>query len=181
MHTFRLKAYFVTNYLISSKISKLCRKNKKSAITFLFLLVILGQPNFTDKDFQTPQKHLRRVKEVYVHPKYSRKHDGVKNLTKEQMPRYDFALLEAHKPMFDSHQKFNFKFEATVRPICLPASKQMRQSKFFNQLSTVSGYGRVEAIKIRGKHQTSMQLKQADLRIIGRKDKKCSKVNFDYI
>ena len=83
--------------------------------------------------------------------------------------------------MFDYHQNFNFKFEPRVRPICLPASKTKRLSKFFNQLSTVSGYGRVEAIKIPGKDQTSKQLLQADLRIIGRKDKKCSKVNFSYI
>ena len=97
------------------------------------------------------------------------------------MPRFDFALLEVHKHMFNYHQNFNFKFEPSVRPICLPASKDMRKSTFFNQLSTVSGYGRVEAIKIPGKHQTSMQLLQADLRIIGRKDKKCSKVMFCYI
>ena len=150
-------------------------------MTFSFLLVILGQPDYTDNNFRTPQKHLRRVKEVYVHPKYSRKPDGIKNPTKEQMPRFDFALLEVNRHMFSHRQYFNFKFEPTVRPICLPASKTKRESKFFNQLSTVSGYGRVEAIKIRGKHQTSMQLKQADLRIIGRKDKKCSKVNFSYV
>ena len=141
----------------------------------------MGQPDYTDNNFRTPQKHLRRVKEVYVHPRYSRKYDGIKNRTKEQMPRYDFALLEAHKPMFDSHQNFNFKFEPSVRPICLPASKHMRKSQFFNQLSTVSGYGRVEAIKIPGKDQTSKQLLQADLRIIGRKDKKCSQVKFSYV
>ena len=150
-------------------------------MTYLFLLVILGQPDYTDNNFRAPPKHLKRKKKVYVHPEYSRKPDGIKYPTKEQMPRFDFALIEAHRPMFDYHQNFNFKFEPTVRPICLPASKRMRKSKFFNQLSTVSGYGRVEAIKIHGKHQTSMQLKQADLRIIGRKDKKCSKVNFSYI
>ena len=150
-------------------------------MTYLFLLVILGQPDYTDNNFRTPKKHLRRVKEVYVHPRYKRKLDGIEKPTKEQMPRYDFALLEAHKPMFDSHQNFNFKFEPSVRPICLPASKTKRESKFFNQLSTVSGYGRVEAIKIPGKDQTSKQLLQADLRIIGRRDKKCSRVKFSFL
>ena len=141
----------------------------------------MGQPDFTDNKFSTPQKHLRRVEQVHIHPNYTRKHDGIKYPTKEQMPRFDFALLEVRKHMFNYRQNFNFKFEPSVRPICLPASKRMRKSKFFNQLSTVSGYGRVEAIKIHGKHQTSMQLKQADLRIIGRKDKKCSKVLFNDI
>ena len=172
---------FVKNQLFPQEFQKFVAKTKKSTVTFPFILVILGQPNFTDKGFRTTQKHTRRVKEVYVHPKYSRKPDGIKDPTKEQMPRFDFALLEVRKHMFNYRQNFNFKFEPSVRPICLPASKHMRQSKFFNQLSTVSGYGRVEAIKIRGKHQTSMQLKQADLRIIGRKDKKCSKVKFSYI
>ena len=172
---------FLKNHLISSRISKFCSKNKERGMTYQFLLVILGQPDYTDNNFRAPPKHLKRVKKVYVHPEYSRKPDGIKYPTKEQMPRFDFALIEAHRPMFDYHQNFNFKFEPTVRPICLPASKHMRQSKFFNQLSTVSGYGRVEAIKIRGKHQTSMQLKQADLRIIGRKDKKCSRVKFSFL
>ena len=141
----------------------------------------MGQPDYTDNKFRTPRKHLRRVKKVHVHPNYSRKPDGIKYPTKEQMPRFDFALLEVNKHMFNYHQNFNFKFEPSVRPICLPASKQRRKSTFFNQLSTVSGYGRVEAIKIPGKHQTSMQLLQADLRIIGRKDRKCSKVMISYI
>ena len=57
----------------------------------------------------------------------------------------------------------------------------MWKLKFFKQVSTVSGYGRIEAIKIRGKHQTATQLLQADLRIIGRKDEKCKKVMFSYI
>jgi hypothetical protein len=149
-------------------------------MTFPFLLVILGQPDFTDKDFVPPRKHLRRVKEVYVHPKYSGKPDGIKNPTKEQMPRFDFALIEIQKEMFNFHKNFNFKFEPTVRPICLP-NKQMWKLKFFKQVSTVSGYGRIEAIKIRGKHQTATQLLQADLRIIGRKDEKCKKVMFSYI
>ena len=150
-------------------------------MTYLFLLVILGQPDYTDNNFRAPPKHLKRVKKVYVHPEYSRKPDGIKYPKKEQMPRYDFALLEAHKPMFDSHQNFNFKFEPRVRPICLPASKQMRKSKFFHQLSTVSGYKRTEAIKIDWKRQTSMQWMQADLRIIGRRDKKCSRVKFSFL
>ena len=150
-------------------------------MTYLFLLVILGQPDYTDNNFRAPPKHLKRVKKVYVHPEYSRKPDGIKYPTKEQMPRFDFALIEAHRPMFDYHQNFNFKFEPTVRPICLPASKQMRKSNFFNQISTMSGYKRTEAIKIDWKRQTSMQWMQADLRIIGRRDKKCSRVKFSFL
>ena len=169
------------NHLISSTISKFRNKNKKSAINLLFLSVILGQPDYTNNKFRTPQKHLRRVINVHVHPNYTRKHDGIKYPTKEQMPRFDFALLEVRKHMFNYRQNFNFKFEPSVRPICLPASKHLRQSKFLNKISTMSGYGRTEAIKIRRKHQTSLQLTQADLRIIGRKDKKCSKVKFSYI
>ena len=141
----------------------------------------MGQPDFTNNKFRTPKKHLRRVKKVHVHPNYSRKPDGIEYPTKEQMPRFDFAILEVNHAMYESQHKFKFKFEPSVRPICLPASKDKRKSKFFNQLSTVSGYGRVEAIKISGKDQTSKQLLQADLRIIGRKDKKCSKVKFSYI
>ena len=150
-------------------------------MTYLFLLVILGQPDYTDNNFRAPPKHLRRVEKVYVHPNYSRKPDGIKHPTKEQMPRFDFALLEAHKPMFKYHQNFSFKFEPRVRPICLPASKHLRRSQFLNQISTVSGYGRTEAIKIRRKPQTSLRLIQTDLQIIGRRDKKCSKVKFSYI
>ena len=166
------------NFLINSKF---CSKNKESGMTTLFVLVILGQPDYTGNIIRTPPKHLRRVKEVYIHPKYSRKPDGIKNPTKEQMPRFDFALLEAHKPMFKYHQNFNFKFETRVRPICLPASKHLRRSQFLNQISTVSGYGRTEAIKIRWKNQTSLRLIQTDLQIIGTRDKKCSKVKFSYI
>ena len=172
---------FVKNQLFPQEFQKFVAKTKKSTVTFSFILVILGQPNFTDKGFRTTQKHTRRVKEVYVHPKYSRKPDGIKDPTKEQMPRFDFALLEVNRAMYESQHNFDFKFEPTVRPVCLPASKHLRQSKFVNQISTVSGYGRTEAIKIRWKHQTSVGLKQADLRIIGRKDKKCSKVKFSYI
>ena len=141
----------------------------------------MGQPNFTNNKFRTPKKHLRRVKKVHVHPNYSRKPDGIEYPTKEQMPRFAFAILEVNLAMYKSQHKFNFKFEPSVRPICLPASKDKRKSKFFNQLTTVSGYGRVEAINIPGKHQTSMQLLQADLRIIGRKNEICSKVIFSYI
>ena len=173
---------FVKKHLIFSRISKFCSKNKKSAVTFPFLLVILGQPNFTVKGFRTPRKHTRRVKKVYVHPKYSRKPDGIKKLTKEQMPRFDFALIKVHTPMYSHHLNYNFKFEATVRPICLPATKFLRSKTFLNRISTVSGYGRVEAKKIPGrKNQTSLQLMLEDLRIIGRNDKKCSKVKFGYI
>ena len=58
-------------------------------MTYLFLLVILGQPDYTDNNFRAPPKHLKRVKKVYVHPEYSRKPDGIKYPTKEQMPRFD--------------------------------------------------------------------------------------------
>ena len=47
---------FVKNHLISSRISEFCRKKQKIAITFLFLLVILGQPDYTDNKFHTPKK-----------------------------------------------------------------------------------------------------------------------------
>ena len=170
----------ISTQLISSRISEFCSKTRKSAISFPSLLVVLGQPNYCDKNFATHKKKTRRVKRVQVHPHYRGKPDGIKKPTKKQMPRFDFALIEVQKEMFNYHQNFNFKFEPTVRPICLP-NRQMWKTKFFNQSSTVSGYGRNEAIKIHGKHQTASRLMQANLRIIGRKDKKCSKVKFTYL
>ena len=79
------------------KISKFSNESKKSVMTFPFFLVILGQ---TDKP--PPPKYSRRVKKFHVHPKYSRKpiRFSAKKPQKEQMPRFDFALIEAIKPMY---------------------------------------------------------------------------------
>ena len=93
------------------------------------------------------------------------------------MPRFDFALIEVIKPMYSSYQHYNFKFEPTVRPICLP-SKRMLKFKFVGKIAKVSGYVRIEAKKIYGRHQNSMPLKEVDLRIIGSNDTKCGKVMF---
>ena len=82
--------------------------------------------------------------------------------------------------MYSSHQHYNFKFEPTMRPICLP-SKRMWRFKFVEKIAKVSGYGRIEAKKIYGRHQNSIQLKEADLRIIGKNNKACEKVMFSYI
>ena len=139
----------------------------------------MGQPNYTDKKFRVPLKHQRRVKKVHVHPNYRRK-PATKNTPKEQMPIFDFALIEVNKEIYSSHKHYNFKFEPTVRPICLPSSR-MWKLKFVGEKAKVSGYGRIEAKKIYGKHQNSMQLKEADLRITGKKDKTCEKVMFSYI
>ena len=144
-------------------------------MTFPSLLVILGQPDYTDENFILQKKYARRVKRVKVHPYYRGKPDGIKNPKRTHMPIFDFALLEAIKPMYNYHLNLNFKFEATVRPVCLP-SIQMWKTNFVNQLSIISGYGRVEDKKVPGKHQTALRLMQADLRIIGPQDKKCEKV-----
>ena len=137
----------------------------------------MGQPNYTYKDFRVPPKHFRRVKEVHMHPNYRRKL-GEK---KKQMPRFDFALIEVKEDMMLGYtQNYNFKFEPTVRPICLP-SKRMLKDKFVEKIAKVSGYGRIEAYKIHGKDQNSMQLKEADLRITRSNDKECEKVMFSYI
>ena len=137
----------------------------------------MGQPNYTYKDFRVPPKHFRRVKEVHMHPNYRRKL-GEK---RKQMPRFDFALIEVKKAIFKGHKDYNnFKFEPTMRPICLPSSR-MRKFKFVGEIAKVSGYGRIEAIKIYGKNQDSMQLKAADLRITDKKDETCEIVMFSYI
>ena len=149
-------------------------------MTFPFLLVFLGQPDFTDK--RPPQKHSRRVKNVHVHPKYKPVKSSAKKPRKEQMPRFDFALIEVNEAMYSSHKDYiNFKFEPTVRPICLPSKRMWkRKFKFVEKIAKVSGYGRIEAKKIDGKHQNSWQLKEANLRIIGSNDTKCEKVMFSY-
>ena len=139
----------------------------------------MGQPNYTDKKFRVPLKHQRRVKKVHVHPNYRRK-PATKNTPKEQMPIFDFALIEVKKEIYSSHKHYNFKFEPTVRPICLPSSR-MWKLKFVGEIAKVSGYGRIEAYKIRGKDQNSMQLKEAYLQITRSNDKKCEKVMFSYI
>ena len=145
-------------------------------MTFPSLLVILGQPDYTDKKFVLQKKYTRRVKRVQVHPYYRGTPDGIKKPKRTHMPIFDFALLEVIKPMYGSHQNFDhFKFEPTMRPVCLP-SISMWKAKFVNQLSSICGYGRVKAKKISGKHQTALRLMQADLRIIGPQDKKCEKV-----
>ena len=148
-------------------------------MTFSFLLVILGQPNYTDKKFRNPLKHQRRVKKVHVHPDYRRK-PASKDTPKEKMPIFDFALIEVLEPIYSSYKHYNVKFEPTVRPICLP-SKWMGKYNFVGEIAKVSGYGRIEAKKIDWKNQNSMQLKEADLRITGKKDKTCEKVMFSYI
>ena len=97
------------------------------------------------------------------------------------MPRFDFALIEVKEDMMlDYTRNYNFKFEPTVRPICLP-SKGMWKDKFVEKIAKVSGYGRIEALKVSGKDQNSMQLKEADLRITRSNDTKCEKVMFSYI
>ena len=152
-------------------------------MTFSFILVILGQPDYTDKDFRVPPKHSRRVKKVHVHPEYRRKPTSFsdKKPKKEQMPVFDFALIEVRKAMMYSYTKdYNFKFEPTVRPVCLP-SRRMWKFKFAEKIAKVSGYGRIEAKKIYGRHQNSIQLKEADLRITGKNNKACEKVMFSYI
>ena len=152
-------------------------------MTFSFLLVILGQPDYTDKGFRVPPKHERRVEKVHVHPQYRRKPTSFsdKKPKKEQMPVFDFALIEVKKAMMYSYTKnYNFEFEPTVRPVCLP-SRRMWKDKFVEKIGKVSGYGRIEAYTIRGKDQNSMQLKEADLRIIGKNNKACEKVMFSYI
>ena len=170
---------FVKNQLFPQEFQKFVAKTKKSTVTFSFILVILGQPNFDAIQFLAP-KHTRRVKNIQVHPKYRGKPDGIKNPTRDQSPIFDFALIEVTKPMFASHQNYDFKFEQTVRPVCLP-SREMWRSKFYKQSAIVSGYGRKEAIKIRGKDQSASQLMQADLRIISPNDRKCAKVKFTYL
>ena len=151
-------------------------------MNFPFLLVILGQPDFTDKDFRLTPQHSRRVKNVYVHPNYrGQQKFSAKKPNKEQMPIFDFALIEVKRAMYKGHHHYsNFKFEPMVRPVCLP-SERMWKSEFLNQITTVSGYGRIEAIKISGRDQNSKQLKQAHLRITGKNNKKCEKVMFSYI
>ena len=149
-------------------------------MTFPFLLVILGQPNYNQKGFQLPPEHSRRVKRVHVHPNYRRKPENPdpRIPPKEQMPIYDFALIEVITPIYRSRTlNYNFKFEPTVRPICLP-SKRMLKFKFVGKIAKVSGYVRIEAKKIYGRHQNSMPLKEVDLRIIGSNDTKCGKVMF---
>ena len=150
-------------------------------MTFSFLLVILGQPDY--KDFRVPPKHQRRVKKVHVHPEYRRKPTSFsdKKPKKEQMPVFDFALIEVKKAMMYSYTKnYNFEFEPTVRPVCLP-SRRMWKDKFVEKIGKVSGYGRIEAEKIDWKNQNSAQLKEAVLRITGKNDKTCKKVMFSYI
>ena len=148
-------------------------------MNFPSLLVILGQPDFNVEQFVAP-KHTRRVKNIQVHPKYRGKPDGIKNPTRDQSPIFDFALIEVMRPMFASHQNFNFKFEQMVRPVCLP-SREMWRSKFYKQSAIVSGYGRNEAKMIHGKDQSASRLMQAYLRILSPNDKKCAKVKFTYL
>ena len=137
----------------------------------------MGQPNYTYKDFRVPPKHFRRVKEVHMHPNYRRKL-GEK---RKQMPRFDFALIEVKNAIYKGHKDYNnFKFEPTMRPICLPSSR-MQKFKFVGKIAKVSGYGRIEAKKIYGRHQNAKQLKEAHLRIIENKDKTCEKVMLSYI
>ena len=152
-------------------------------MTFPFLLVILGQPNYTDETFQVPKEHQRRVEKVHVRPYYRRMpiEFSDKKPKKEQMPRFDFALIEVKEEMMHGYTRnYNFKFEPTVKPICLP-SNRMWKLDFVETIAKVSGYGRIEAKKIDWKNQNSEQLKEADLRIIGKKDKRCNKVMFSYI
>ena len=152
-------------------------------MNYLFLLVILGQPNYTYKNFHVPPEHERRVKNIFVHPKYRAypTEFSDKKPKQEQMPRFDFALIEVKKDMTLGHTRnYNFKFEPTVKPICLP-SKRMWKDKFVEKIGKVSGYGRIEAYTIRGRDQNSMQLKEADLRITRSNDTKCEKVMFSYI
>ena len=155
-------------------------------MTSLFLLVILGQPNYTNQtklNFHVPPEHERRVKQVFVHPKYRRQPSEFsdKKSKQEQMPRFDFALIEVKEDMMLGYTRnYNFNFEPTVKPICLP-SKRMLKDKFVEKIAKVSGYGRIEAYKIRGKDQNSMQLKEADLRITRSNDTKCEIVMFSYI
>ena len=112
-----------------------------------------------------------------MHPNYRRKL-GEK---RKQMPRFDFALIEVKNAIYKGHKDYNnFKFEPTMRPICLPSSR-MRKFKFVGKLAKVSGYGRIEAKKIYGRHQNAKQLKEAHLRIIENKDKTCEKVMLSYI
>ena len=147
-------------------------------MTSLFLLVILGQPNYTYKNFHVPRKHERRVENVFVHPKYRKQPSEFsdKKPKKEQMPVFDFALIEVRKAMMYSYTKdYNFKFEPTVRPVCLP-SRRMWKFKFAEKIAKVSGYGRIEAKKIYGRHQNPIQLKEADLRITGKNNKACENI-----
>ena len=152
-------------------------------MTSLFLLVILGQPNYTYKNFHVPRKHERRVENVFVHPKYRKQPSEFsdKKPKKEQMPRFDFALIEVKEEMMHGYTRnYNFKFEPTVKPICLPSTR-MWKLDFVETIAKVSGYGRIEALKVSGKDQNSMQLKEADLRITRSNDTKCEKVMFSYI
>ena len=151
---------------------------------FPSFLVILGQPNYCGKKIVSQKTHTRRVKSVQIHPSYRSKPDGIKRRTKEQMPRYDFALIEVMHAMYykyKSQLNFNdFRFEPRVRPVCLP-TRHMWKHKFSNQVGTVSGYERDKSMKILVKDQNACRLMQAEKRIIGRKDEKCSRVMFSYI
>ena len=138
----------------------------------------MGQPDFIDIHYDPKQTKTRRVKKVHVHRSYTG-FNGNDTTENEDMPDYDFALIEVDKHMYKDNPRYNYKFGPTMRPICLP-KKEMRKRKFVNQLSLVSGYGRVEAIEVPGKDQLPWRLMQAYLKIIGGEDEKCSEVTINY-
>lgn len=84
------------------------------------------------------------------------------------MPIYDFALIEVSQALFP--------FSKQLRPVCLPSKYHWKDSDFVGAYGTVSGYGRVEKVRIEKKEQNACETMVGFLRVINNDDAKCQKV-----
>ena len=128
------------------------------------ILVILDQPEFCIDSQRGPHNSTRRVRQVYVHPRYYK--------TKKGVPHYDAALLRVMRPM-----DFSSRY---LKPISLPSLSENREREsgkndFVGKIVEVTGYGRVESVNVRGKDQTACQTMLGHLKVMDPYDPVCRK------
>ena len=124
------------------------------------ILVILDQPEFCIDSQRGPHNSTRRVRQVYVHPRYHKR--GLK-------VHYDAALLRVMRPM-----DFSSRY---LKPISLPSlpKNRERENDFVGKIVEVTGYGRVESVNVRGKDQTACQTMLGHLKVMDPYDPVCAK------
>ena len=117
----------------------------------------MDQPEYCIDSQKGPHKSTRRVRQVLVHPRYHKK--NIK-------PYYDAALLRVMRRM-----DFSTRY---LKPINLPPKKQW-ENDFVGAHVEVTGYGRVESVKVQGKDQTACQTMLGHLQVKDPYDRVCSK------
>ena len=76
-----------------------------------------------------------------------------------------------------SNEFFSILLYKKVKPVCLPEERYW-YNYFVGENTTVSGYGRVDQVEVKGRDQTSCRLMKANLLVQPSHEETCNRVRY---